>query len=253
MMDAKTLLEQFLGRGGAAPGGSPWQAPQNPAAPAPQGQGSLADRARGMLAGVGPGGAALGGLAAGGLLGTLLGGRRGKARSVLTHGGAAALGALAYRAWQNWQAGQQPAQASPATPADALADQAFIPGATPAAAGEPFELSLIRAMVGAAQADGHIDAAERTRIFEQVERSSLDPVGKGFVFTLLNQRIGVEEVAAAANSPEQAAELWLASRLSMDPDHPAERVYLEALAHRLGIPGELVAHLERQVATAATA
>ncbi len=271
-MDPKSLLEQFLGRGGTAHGGSPWQLPpgkppakaqspwpaQWPSAPpqtkpAPQGQGSLTDRARDLLAGAGPGGAALGGLAAGGLLGTLFGGKRGAARSVLTHGGAAALGALAYRAWQNWQAGQQPASAPPAAPPDAAADTAFIPGATEAAAGEPFELSLIRAMVGAAQADGHIDAAERSKIFEQVERSSLDPAAKGFVFTLLNQRIGVEEVAAAANSPEQAAELWLASRLAMDPDQPAERVYLDALAHRLGIPAELVAHLERQVVAAASA
>lgn len=270
MMDAKTLLEQFLGRGAAPPGGSPWQLPpgkapakaqspwpaQWPSAPpqtrpTPPGPGSLTDRARDLLAGTSPGGAALGGLAAGGLLGTLFGGKRSTARTVLTHGGAAALGALAYRAWQNWQAGQQPASAPPAAPPDAAADTAFIPGATEAAAGEPFELSLIRAMVGAAQADGHIDAAERSKIFEQVERSSLDPAAKGFVFTLLNQRIGVEEVAAAANSPEQAAELWLASRLAMDPDHPAERVYLDALAHRLGIPAELIAHLERQVVAAA--
>ncbi len=240
-MDAKTLLEQFLGRGGALGGGgvhpskqggawpvqdapakpgSPWQTPhpgklpakvpqkgqggwpaQWPSAPPqtqqpPPGQGGLMDRARDLLGGVGPGGAAVGGLAAGGLLGSLFG-RKGAARSVLTHGGAAALGALAYRAWQNWQAGQQPTTAPPAARPDAAADTAFIPGATPAAEGEPFELALIRAMVGAAQADGHIDAAERAKIFEQVERASLDAEAKGFVFTLLNQRIGVEEVAGA--------------------------------------------------------
>lgn len=284
MMDAKTLLEQFLGQAGAGRGdaahpakpASPWQAPhpgkfpakspqkgqapaawpaQWPSAPPqnqqpPPGQGSLADRARDLLGGVGVGGAAAGGLAAGGLLGALFG-RKGTARTVLTHGGAVALGALAYRAWQNWQGGQQPATAPPAARTDATAETAFIPGATPAAAGEPFELSLVRAMIGAAQADGHIDAAERMKIFEQVERASLEPEAKGFVFTLLNQGIGVEEVAAAANSPEQAAELWLASRLAMDPDQPAERVYLDALAHRMGIPPELVAHLERQVQAAA--
>jgi uncharacterized membrane protein YebE (DUF533 family) len=297
-MDAKTLLEQFLGQAGGGSGGSlhpskqggwpaqdapakpgsPWQTPhpgkfpakipqkgqgptawpaQWPSAPPqtqqpPPGQGGLMDRARDLLGGVGTGGAAAGGLAADGLLGALFG-RKGAARSVLTHGGAAALGALAFRAWQNWQAGQQPATAPPASRPDAAAETAFIPGATPAAAGEPFELSLIRAMVGAAQADGHIDATERAKIFEQVERASLDAESKGFVFTLLNARIGVEEVAAAANSPEQAAELWLASRLAMDPDHPAERVYLDALAHRMGIPPELVAHLERQVQVAAAA
>ena len=53
-------------------------------------------------------------------------------------------------------------------------------------------------------------------------------------------------MASAAATPEQAAELYLASRLAIDPDHPGEKAYLEALAHRLKLPGDLVAHLNRQ-------
>ena len=57
----------------------------------------------------------------------------------------------------------------------------------------------------------------------------------------------MDDVAKTAQSPEQGAELYLASRLAIDPDHPAEKAYLEALAARLKLPPELVAHLDRQV------
>ena len=163
----------------------------------PQDRGLL-DRARDMM-GMGAGGA-VGATAGGGLLGWLFG-RGSVGRSVLTHGGSALLGALAYRAWQSWQAGRGGQPAAPA--AAAATPAAFTPGATPAAGGEPFDLALIRTMVAAAKADGHIDDAERARIFAAVERSSLDAAQKRFVFSLLGQDITVEQVAAAAGQ-EQA-------------------------------------------------
>ena len=63
------------------------------------------------------------------------------------------LGALAYRAWQSWQAGGS-GQAAAAPAAGVALPAAFTPGATPAARGEPFELALIRVMIGAATAAG---------------------------------------------------------------------------------------------------
>ncbi|MGX9962128.1 tellurite resistance TerB family protein [Roseomonas sp. F4] len=262
MIDPKALLDRFLGTGSGGQSTSPWGAQpgaQPPAAP-PSGQapsawtspgsagGGLADAARQMLNRSGGMGGFAGGAAAGGLAGLLLGGkgfRRGG--GLLSHGGAAVLGALAHRAWQNWQAGQAPATAPPATAQDAASvEPRFLPGATPAANGEAFELALIRAMIGAARADGHIDAEERARIFAQVEKAGLDPEAKAFVFDAIDQGVGVTEVAAAAQGPEQASEIYLVSRLAVDPDHPAERAYLQALAHRLQLPPDLVAHLDRQ-------
>jgi uncharacterized membrane protein YebE (DUF533 family) len=257
MIDAKSLLERFLGPdAGAGRAPSPWGG-QSPLQPQAGSGGGIADMARQALrrgTSGGMGGFA-GGAAAGGLLGLLLGGK--KSGGLLSHGGAAMLGALAHRAWQNHQAGQAPATAPPATappatPQDAAAvDQRFLPGAAPAAGGEPFELALVRAMIGAARADGHIDAEERGRIFDQVEKAGLDPEAKAFVFDTLDAPIGVTEVAAAARTPEQASELYLVSRMAMNPDHPAERAYLQALAHRLRLPPGLVAHLDRQIDTAA--
>jgi uncharacterized membrane protein YebE (DUF533 family) len=267
MIDAKGLLEHFLGPGGTAalgggtqsghaappatsPTASPWGAPQ-----AASGGGGFAEQAQQALGRLGGAGGMAGGVAAGGLLGLLLGNKklRKGGGGLVTHGGAAVLGALAHRAWQNWQAGQAPATAAPATASDAEAvDQRFLPGATPAAGGEAFELSLIRAMIGAARADGHIDATERGRIFEHVEKAGLDSEAKAFVFDTLNAPIGVSEVAAAARTPEQAAEIYLVSRLAVDPDEAAERAYLEALAHRLKLPEGLAAHLDRQADAAAS-
>jgi uncharacterized membrane protein YebE (DUF533 family) len=268
MIDAKALLDRFLGpdgtaalkgasRGvfGSAPGQpghppSPWGASQPPAHGGTAG--GLADAARQVLGGSGGMGGFVGGTAAGGLLGLLLGKKGGKkGGGMLSHGGAALLGALAHRAWQNWQAGQAPTNAVMTTQRDVDAvEPRFLPGATPAAGGEPFELSLIRAMIGAARADGHIDADERNRIFEQVEKAGLDAEAKAFVFDSLNAPIGVTEVAAAARTPEQASEIYLVSRLAVNPDELAERAYLQALAHRLNLPDGLVAHLDRQVEAA---
>jgi uncharacterized membrane protein YebE (DUF533 family) len=148
--------------------------------------------------------------------------------------------------------GGSPPPPRPPAPND-VADARFLPAAAPGADGQPFELALVRAMVGAARADGHIDAEERRRIFTQVEQAGLDAEAKGFVFDALDAPIGVAEVAAAAATPEQAGELYLVSRLAVDPDDPAERAYLQALAHRLKLPADLVAHLDRQAELAAAA
>ncbi|UFN51283.1 tellurite resistance TerB family protein [Roseomonas sp. OT10] len=282
MIDAKALLDSFLGnRAGAASGQSggvpatgPWSRPDAPPVPAQAGGqggspwtnpaaaagstlsvGGLAETAKQVLGQATRGGMGgfAGGAAAGGLLGAVLGGKkfRKMGGGVLSHGGAALLGALAHRAYQNWQQGQTPAQSAPPAPQEvAQVEPRYLPEAAPAADGQPFELALVRAMIGAAKADGHIDAEEQRAIFAKVEAMGLDAEAKGFVFDALAKPMGVAEVAASARTPEQASELYLVSRLAVDPDEPAERAYLEALAHRLKLPEGLVAHLDQQVTAA---
>lgn len=241
-MNPQTLLEQFLGSNAA------------------QSAGSAMSGAREKLAGSGMTGVA-GGLAAGGLLGVLIGNKKvrkkaGKiAGGVVGYGGAAALGALAYRAYQNWQSGQQvptspaPQEPGPVPPATELPpDSAFLPANAPATDGRPFELALVLAMIAAANADGHIDAEEQKRIFERVGEAGLDAEDKGFVFDALSKPPSLQDISGLAKGPEQSAEIYLASRLSIDPDHPMERAYLDALAARLALPADLVSHLEAQVA-----
>jgi uncharacterized membrane protein YebE (DUF533 family) len=105
-------------------------------------------------------------------------------------------------------------------------------------------LVVIRAMVAAAKSDGHIDADEHQRLFSEVERMGLDAEAKAVVFELLSQPVDLNSISAAVATPEQGAEVYLASRLAMTPDHPAERAYLDALAMRLKLPAELRAHLD---------
>ena len=181
-----------------------------------------------------------GGAVAGGLLGLLLGGNSGRrGGGLLGYGGAAALGALALQAYQNYQSKQ-------AGGVGQLADVSAqgLPHARPAADGSPFELTLVRAMVGAAKSDGHIDATEQRRLFAEVERLGLDAEAKAYIFDLLTQDVDLYDLARAATTPEQGAELYLAARLAIDPDQPAERAYLDALATRLGLPAELRATLD---------
>jgi uncharacterized membrane protein YebE (DUF533 family) len=181
-----------------------------------------------------------GGAVAGGLLSMLLGGNSRRGGGLLGFGGAAALGALALQAYQNYQ--RQQAGGGAARFGD-VGTQA-LPHARPAADGSPFELTLVRAMVGAAKADGHIDANEQRRLFAEVERLGLDADAKAYIFDLLTQDVDLYDLARSATTPEQGAEIYLAARLAIDPDEPAERAYLDALATRLGLPAELRAQLD---------
>ena len=50
-----------------------------------------------------------------------------------------------------------------------------------------------------------------------------------------------------AHLPGTAAEIYAASRLAIDPDHPAERAYLQMLAARLGLEEGLIEEIELAV------
>jgi len=239
-MNPERLLEQFFGQGAASRVESGM------------------DTAKGKLAESGMGGIA-GGLAAGGVLGLLLGSKKAQktvgkvAGGVVGYGAAAGLGALAYRAYQNWQDGQA-AAASPTPsagqPPELPSESTFLPSAAPARDGRPFELALVMAMIAAANADGHVDQEEQRQIFEKVGEMPLDAEDKALVFDTLSKPPSLQDIANFAEGPEQATELYLASRLAIDPDHPMEQAYLEGLASRLSLPTELVQHLEQQVQAA---
>jgi len=241
MIDAKSLLDQFLGSG----------AGQNISQKIGQtganiGGGDLMGQAKRGLDALGGGK----GLAVGGLLGLLVANKtaRKTAGTVAVYGGAAALGLLAFRAFRNWQEGQKPGTAPVAQSADiANVDPKYLPSNAPAKNGQPFELSLIQAMIAAAKSDGHMDATEQQRLFGEIERMTLDAETKGAVFDLLSKTVSVEQIAAQAANEEQAAELYLASRIAIDPDDPNEQAHLSKLTQKLQLPPELVAHLDRQV------
>jgi uncharacterized membrane protein YebE (DUF533 family) len=237
MLDPKQLLTDFLG-GNA---GNMWD--------------QAAGKARSATANVDRKqvGTFAAGAAAGSIVSLLLGSKKMKKMggNLLTYGGAAVLGGLAYKAWQNYQSNKQPVPAS--TPAEILpppADSPFNATVTVSADGKPFALALVRAMIAAAKADGHIDAAEQKSLFERIENLGLDAEAKAFVFDELSRPADLNAIAALSRGPEQAAELWLVSRLAIDPDDVREKAYLSALGAKLNLPPQLLEHLESQASAA---
>ena len=78
----------------------------------------------------------------------------------------ALVGALAYRAYQDWQSKQQPAGSTGPLLAPP-ADTPFNPSGE--AEQQSLARALLRAMIAAAKADGHIDKAEQSAIFARMD------------------------------------------------------------------------------------
>ena len=194
-----------------------------------------------------------GGALAGGLVGLLAGTKTGRkiGKNALAYGGSAVLGGLAYKAWRDWRSGKpaSPPQASTAAGATSLPlpppGSAFLPRPGQEA---DFDRALIRAMIGAAKADGEIDAREQARIFGQVEQLGLDAGMRVFVSEELSRPLDLDEIVAPATCPETAAEIYAASLMAADPSKPAEKGYLAMLAARLKLEPGLVEHLHANAA-----
>jgi len=190
----------------------------------------------GLLSGAG------GGLLGGGALGLLLGSKKARkyGGKALTYGGLAALGVLAYKAYGNWQANQRGAAAEPQT-IDRL----------PPAQAEQHSQAVLRALVAAAKSDGHIDERERALIEGEFTRLDSDRELQNGLHAEMNKPLDPAEVARAAQTPEMAAEMYLASVMMVDQENFMERAYLDELARQLRLDPGLRQELESQVRLAA--
>ncbi|MAW88732.1 MAG: protein YebE [Phyllobacteriaceae bacterium] len=194
-------------------------------------------------------------LAAGALVAVLLGTGPGRAvtGSALKLGGLAAVAGLAYTAYKNYQNGNKPGAEAAAKEPDLLPpplDNSFHPSNAPQGEDE-FALALVRAMIAAARADGHIDEGERQRILERATLAGLDDDTARFIEAELSQPVDLDNLVKAATTDAQKVELYTASRLAIEPKTRAERGYLDMLAGRLGLPDALVEHVEATIAAQA--
>lgn len=215
--------------------------------------GGLGGALGGLLGGGkgGPGGGDLGtllkgaggGALAAGALGLLLGNKSARklGGQALTYGGLAALGVIAYKAYGNWQAQQQQGGAAQPAHEPQTVDR------LPAPQAELHSQAILKALVAAAKADGHVDAKERQLIEEQIGQLAGDPQLMRWLEAELNKPLDPAEVARAATTPEMAAEMYIASVLMVDEEHFMERAYLEELARQLKLEPGLKAELEAQV------
>jgi len=183
------------------------------------------------------------GAAAGGALGLLLGQKRGRSMGgkALKYGSVAALGYAAYKIYQQHQASQNPAVA------------AAPPAAQPLLAAPQLELNsqaMLKAMIAAAKADGHVDERERGLIEAELQRQEADPQQRAWLEQELRRPLDPIEVAQAASTPELAAQMYLASLLVADETSFMERAYLDELARQLRLPEALKRDLEAQAQAA---
>jgi uncharacterized membrane protein YebE (DUF533 family) len=185
------------------------------------------------LSGMGKGAAIAGVLAL--LLGTKAG--RGVTGAGLKLGTLGALGGLAYKTYQNWQSQQS--------------GQTISQGGAPienltAPQAEQRSLALLKAMIAAAKADGHIDAAEGAKIEDLMTKLDLESATAKLIKEELSKPLDPKDIAASADTPEAAAELYLTSLLVIGEVNEKERAYLDQLAEYLKIPKDLAQHMEIQ-------
>lgn len=167
--------------------------------------------------------------------------------------GLASLGYLAYQAYQQMKAANPAAENAPTVHlqgrsahgtgpslGDRMAEQ-LVRGPAPddpaMRIGDQKALLLVRAMVAAANADGHIDREERGRILSMLDRAGASGEERQILERELENPPSLEDIAGHARTggPELAEEIWLASHLAIRPDSPAEHDYLDRLAGHLNL------------------
>lgn len=186
-----------------------------------------------------------GGALAGGALGLLLGNKkfRKMGGKFATYGGTAALGALALKAYQDWQSKSGTDQNT----AHSLSAPAATAAAIPIGRLEHDSKIVLAAMIAAAKADGHIGAEEKQLIDTEVAKLTNDPSDLAWFDAELAKPADPAQAAALASSPEQAAEVYLASVLVVDEESFMERAYLDELARKLNLDPGLKSELEAKV------
>jgi uncharacterized membrane protein YebE (DUF533 family) len=177
------------------------------------------------------------GALAGGALGLLLGKNK-STRKLATYGGLAAIGVMAYKAYGDYQQQQQGAGA---------ATQPQTVDRLPPPQAELHSQAILKALVAAAKADGHIDARERQVIEGEFSRVNQDAELQQWLHAELEKPLDPAEVARAATTPELASEMYLASLLAADEQSFMERAYLDELARQLKLDDALKLRLEQQL------
>ena len=170
------------------------------------------------------------GAAAAGVLALLLGTQAGRrvTGAAVKVGGLAALGGVAYQMYRQWNAGASSAATVPtAEPAQLSAPQA--PKAS-------IEL-LLKAMIAAAKADGHIDSAELEKIRTQLGSLNLGEKASDMILEELARPLDVKALAALTNGDMAIAlEVYLVSASMLDASDAVEQAYLEDLRVALQLP-----------------
>ncbi len=206
------------------------------------------------------------GLLTGGLGTTLL--RKDGVENIAKMGGLAVLGTLAYKAYGNYQ--QQKASTGNASVTGAVTQSAQgllaqaggllstlgaqmgtavadNPSAPAVNASPDLAIAIIRAMIGAAKADGHVDASESQKIFGRLETAGISPEEKMLLMQEMANTPDVNEIATHVKTPPEAAEVYLAALLVCDSQCAREQEFLSALAGTLRLEPAFTVSLQQEL------
>jgi len=230
-MDAKSLLEELLktGREMAAKGQAVVEEKLDIQEPGEKRDATISGLKTGAMAA--------------GVMALLLGTKTGRrvTGSALKLGSLAAVGGIAWQAYQSWAAGND----NPAKNGEPVAVNSL-----PEEAANDRSLLLLKAMIAAAKADGHIDEQEMSDIQKQVSELGLTGDIAGFIQSEIAAPSNLEELAAQCDTPEVAAEIYLISSVMINKQNEVESAYLDALAAALELPDSLLIELEKAKADA---
>ncbi|MFC4701909.1 tellurite resistance TerB family protein [Glaciecola siphonariae] len=229
----------------------------------------------------------MGGVAGGGLT-SMIASKKGRkvGKGALKVGALAAVGGIAWKAYQSYSANKgatavsgvpHGAQSAPASQSQYFpssqghqaetynagghvqskaAQFDFRPAALPQQAfeevvdqnNEQGQMLLMRAMISAAHADGHIDAQERQRIFAQVDTMELSVQEKATLFDELRKPLSLHDLVNQVPNAQTGIEVYAASASAVDTSAPASQAFLQELSQNLCIPSELVNSIHQQLA-----
>ncbi|CAG18931.1 tellurite resistance TerB family protein [Photobacterium profundum] len=182
------------------------------------------------------------GVATGGLVGALVGNKKSRklvgkyGKNVAVIGGTAAIGTVAYQAYKKWF--QDQTETTTASVDPILTELAPL---------KTDQEILMKAMIFAAKADGHIDIDEKAAITQWLQQNGITHDVEALIARWLDEPLNPHVIANAVDGLEQASEVYLISLLVIDVDHFLERAYLDALAEALALPPVLIERIEEQV------
>ncbi len=122
-----------------------------------------------------------------------------------------------------------------------------LPAPPPIAAEDREGLLMLRAMIAAAKADGHVDSEERARIADQLGAAGLTPAGRDAVLAEFDRGTTPEALAREASDPMLAAQLYAAAVAGAASIDGAERAWLDDFARALRLDRAATEAIERRI------
>lgn len=121
--------------------------------------------------------------------------------------------------------------------------------AAPQAAGQTDQLRslhLLRAMVSAANADGHVDATERSQLMQHARDAGLAGEDLDALDREIRNPLSLEQLIAQTPSGLNE-EVYVAALIAIDADNPNEHRFLEALCAGLNLSADAQTRIRRQL------